>query len=132
MPSPEIQEWVNLVIKSTDSGDIKWKILNPTSYAWEIPAPKNARVTLQRVERMVATQTAPGRILQRKDVQYLLQVIDIGKQPSPVVTLNGAEDPELNAQLEKLFGMVSSAATRENIDFLKSLLPSGPGGSHTG
>jgi len=134
MSSPELFEWLSLVVKGTDSGDIKWRQLNPTSYAWEQSVPRAARVILQRVDRMEPFQSSAGRVEQRKIVQYILQVWDLAKQPAPLITLNGAEDPHTNSELEKLYGVVSNVSMREDLEFLRSLLPggSGSGTSHTG
>jgi hypothetical protein len=133
MPNPELHDWLDQVMKATDEGTIKWRMANPTTYTWEIPAPKNGRVILQRVDRMETYQVAPGRVAQRKIVQYILQVFDLQKLQVPAIQLSGAEDPEANTQLEKLFGVASSAATRDSLNFLKSLLPGEPGtgGPHT-
>jgi hypothetical protein len=133
MSSPELHLWVDVVIKLTDSGEIKWKQLNPTSYSWEQVAPKNARVILQRVERLMPFRTAQGSVAQKKVSYYILQVFETAKQPSPMVTLNGPDDAESNTQLEKLYSIVEKVSERENLDFLNSLLPGGPapGGSHT-
>ena len=123
MASPELQGWLEQVIDGTGSQRIKWKPANPTTYIWEVPPPKNGRVSLQRVERVENYAVRPGQIAQRKIVHYVLQVYDLSKPQQPAVAVNGAEDADANTQLEKLFQQVSSEAYRENLDFLKSLLP---------
>jgi 3-methyladenine DNA glycosylase/8-oxoguanine DNA glycosylase len=127
MPNPELRDWLNQTTLVTQAGTIKWRIANPTTYTWDIPAPKNGRVILQRVERVEAYQEAPGRMAQRKIVNYIMQVFDLHKPQTPVIQFNGADDPEANTQLEKLFEIVSSEVMRENLIFLNSLLPSEPG-----
>jgi hypothetical protein len=127
--SPEMIEWLNQVIKGTESGSIKWKSANPTTFAWDTRTGQSpARVVLQRVERMENVVVA-GRMTSRKVPNFLLQAIQIPnpQQPGqqiPVVTITGADDPEMNAQLGKLYGLVMGVAGREHIEFLKSLLPS--------
>jgi|ERR1700731_235822 len=122
MPSPELKQWLIEVIKGTEAGSIEWKQINPSTYSWE-QVGKAGRVILQRVERTENYQTNVGRVAQRKVVQFLLQVFELTKTQNPVVTLNGAEDQEANSGLAKLYDIIASALMRENLDFLKSLLP---------
>jgi hypothetical protein len=122
MSSPELTEWLNQVITGTDLKNIEWKQLNPTTYSWEQPG-KPGRVILQRVERVENYQAGQGRIGQRKLVQFLLQVFELPNTQNPVITLNGAVDQEVNTQLARLYDIIASAMMRENLDFLKSLLP---------
>lgn len=129
MSSPEIREWLDHVIAGTNSGEIKWNQMNPTTYSWVQAPPKTGQVILQRVERLETVQIANRAITQKKVTQHILQAVDPGKRPGAVV-LNGSLDPELNSQLEKLFEIVSNVATSENLSFLKSLLPNaGPNAS---
>lgn len=127
MPNPEMSEWVDQVLRATEEGAIKWRASNPTTFTWDVPAPKNGRVILQRVERVEAYLIGAGQMGQRKIVHYVLQVFDLQKQPGPAVQINGADDSQANTQLEKLFETASSAVARGNLDFLKSLLPGGTG-----
>jgi hypothetical protein len=126
MPTPELRAWMEQVIAGTTAGIIKWKAANPTTYTWDVPPPKMARVILQRVERIDNPQVSPGRVEQRKVSFYLLHVLDLGKPQLgqvPVLTLNGSEDSEGNAQLDRLFEIITAVITRETFDFLNSLLP---------
>jgi hypothetical protein len=128
MPSLEVRDWVNQVIHSTESGAIQWRPANPTTYTWDTRSPKAARVILQRIDRMENYRTQTGAVGQRKVFNYLLQAFDLSaQQATPVLTINGSEDAEANPQLENLYTIISNTTIRENIDFLKSILPAEPG-----
>ncbi len=104
---------------------IKWRSVNPTTYAWEIVTPQPARVILQRVERIeniMQTSPAPPRVVQKKTTSYILQVFD--KLPAPnSIIISSADDSELSPLMEKLYATVATTATEENVRILKSLLP---------
>jgi hypothetical protein len=128
MSSTEIQEWVGTVLRMTMSGTIKWRSLNPTTYAWEIANPQPARAVLQRVERVeqrVQASPPPPRVVQNKVTTYVLQILD--KLPANTsITISSDEDVQINALLEKLFTEVATAVKEEDIKILRSLLPVEP------
>jgi hypothetical protein len=129
MPSSELIQWLSQVIGMTESGTIKWKSANPTTFIWETQSAQvPARVVLQRLERMESYLMA-GRATQRKVSYFILQAFQAPNprspaQQIPIITMSGADDPEVNTPLEKLYGLVAVVAEREHIEFLKSLLPS--------
>lgn|ERR1700722_8937820 len=131
MVSPDLKQWVEEVTADTERKLIKWKTQNPTTYVWEVTGPPMARVVLQRVERI----TPPGNrivgsaVITTKTSSYLLTAfqqgaVSIPGQPAvPVAALNGQEDSEVNAVLDKLYVAVKAAAQSDNLEFLRSLLP---------
>ena len=97
MPSPELNEWIDQLIKQTDEGVIGWRLANPTTYLWDTPSPRAGKVQLQRVERMEGLSDATGRVVQRKVTSYIMQVFDLRKSvQQPTLSLNGIEDAEAN------------------------------------
>jgi len=125
MLDPALAAWVEKVIADTQSRQISWKSVNPTTYLWETSPPRPARVVLQRVERVEVLQATAIRPSQRKTITtLLLQAFDLSKPQAPVVaTLNGADDPETNDALKVMYETVARVATKETLEFLNSLLP---------
>jgi hypothetical protein len=129
MASPELLEWVQQVVAETEANKIKWKTQNPTTFIWDIAGPPAARVVLQRLQRNQVVPVGGGRNTIRSASAYILSAFQQPPQPiqppfQPTgVTMNGQEDDEVNAPLEKLYKVVTGAVVGENLDFLRSLLP---------
>ena len=123
MLDPAINDWLQQAIAGTNSGQISWRLVNPTTYTWET-SPPPSRVVLQRVERQENVNVMVGGRVQKKvSSAFLLQAFDLSKPQIPQVTLNGSDDSITNNALKELFDAVEIVANRERINFLKSLLP---------
>jgi hypothetical protein len=122
----EIREYIHGLIEATRSGQMNWMSANPTTYSWDTTtvAPQQARLTLQRVEHTEAPTIEGGRVVQKKTISYVLQAYEIrGASAVPRTTVIGAENPELDKQLESLFELISFQKKRQALDFLKSVVP---------
>jgi hypothetical protein len=132
MATPESQEMqmrVDELIRATRKGSLQWKPVNPTTYLWEKMDPAQmatgARLTLQRVEgNIVQAVGAAGRQIGVRQSFYILQVVELklGSQLQRL-TISGSGDPQLNVKLQELFQLVSSGASQQGMEFLKSIIP---------
>jgi hypothetical protein len=121
MPSSEHEDlvpYLNELGAATKLGKINWKAVNPTTFVWETEVPTNARVSLQRVERLVSV----GGI-QRKIVNYLFQVIDLKQPAIPILSVETAGNQPLIQKFEELFELVKSGISEKTLAFLRSILP---------
>ncbi|MGC2118487.1 MAG: hypothetical protein WA644_05315 [Candidatus Acidiferrales bacterium] len=124
MPSPEsaeLRSYVEQLIEAVRAGTMSLTEVNLTTFVWETNAPQPTRLSLQRLERLERIVVA-GRPSQQKRTIFLLQVSDL-KTNQIRVSFNGAEDPELNKLLEALYQVIREKKTRNDLEFLKSILP---------
>ena len=127
MSDPALNDWIEQLIADTRAGQIPWRLVNPTTYTWDTPQPRPARVVIQRVERTENIVLGAGRTQRKVTSSFVLQAFDLAKnQTMPLVTLNGAEDSPANEILKKLHTEVVNWTTRASIEFLNSLLPKLP------
>jgi len=127
MLDPELRAWIDQVVADTKSRLIVWKMVNPSTYVWEMTQPHAARVVLQRVERLNQTMIAPGRIQARKEFShFVFQVFDLTKPAVPIVQTNTQEDPSSADALLNLYDAVTGVESKETLNFLNSLLPKKP------
>ena len=117
---PEFQAYLDQLIESTRNGSMRWVEVNPTTFSWLVPSPRQARLLLQRVERNVPTAVPGGRTTVTKKISYVFQAFD---QNNPRISVDSFENAELTKKLEVLFELIRSAAIRADLDFLKSILP---------
>ncbi len=131
MPSSEqgdLAAYIDELIAATKLGKISWKVVNPTTFVWETPVPKSARISLQRVERIVAVQIPaalgrPPSLQQRREVNYLFQVFDLAQSALPILNLDSSSEPQLNERFDALFNIVKTGVSEKTMEFLKSILP---------
>jgi len=120
MPSPESSQYKSYfdqLIEAVGNGSMVWEDANPTTFVWESKPPA-AKLSIQRLERTQAIGVV------KRIVTYLFQAYEVRSgQQVQRVSLNGAEDPDLNGQLENLFGAIKSEISRKRLEFLKSILP---------
>ncbi|MGA3035549.1 MAG: hypothetical protein ABSD70_19875 [Terracidiphilus sp.] len=130
--SEALQAYVSDLIAATKSGKVNWKPVNPTTFVWETGAPRNARVILQRVDRVMqvpvpGTQIVAGRaqprFVQQNQTSFVFQAFD-GVLPTPALNLDSANDPELTKHLTDLFETVKTGISEKTLEFLRSILPS--------
>lgn len=96
-----------------------WVKANPTTFTWMSP---RGRMVLQRLDgqrrvvRNNITQivTAP---------HYILSAFEHPQVQLARLTINGAENEEINVKLESLYNAIISLVDKTGLDFLKSLLP---------
>ena len=131
MPSnenPGLSNYADELMEATKAGKIEWKTVNPTTFVWETASP-GARVSLQRVERVVPVTTLGpnGRpsITPRRDVFFLFQVFDLTRIPTnaPIVTADSSADAQLNQKFTALFDLIKSGISEKILEFLQSILP---------
>ena len=112
---------------ATAVGKISWRSVNPTTFVWEAPSPQNARLSLQRVERVVAVSTAMvgGRPVpqQKKQTFYLIQAFDQPGSATPIMNVDSSDDIELNQRLSELFELIKTGVSEKTLEFLRSMLP---------
>ncbi|MBI3477398.1 MAG: hypothetical protein HY010_16825 [Acidobacteria bacterium] len=115
-----LRAYVDELIAATNAGKINWKTVNPSTFVWEPGAPKNARVSLQRVDR-----TTPTGNVTRREIFYLFQAFDsMEPNTSPVVSVESRKDGELQLRFATLFELIKTGLSQKNLDFLRSILPS--------
>lgn len=133
MPQSEhkgLSTYIDDVYEATLAGRIAWKAVNPTTFVWETATPKPAKLSLQRVDRIVntgATVISQGRRVpqQRKETIYLFQVFDLTEAgaATPILNIGGADEADLNQRLQKLFDLVKTGVSERSLEFLRSILP---------
>jgi hypothetical protein len=133
--SEGLETYLSDLMTATKAGKVNWKAVNPTTYVWETGAPRNARLNLQRIDRMVPVSVVGGqvivggrpqpqqRIVQQPQTSYVFQAFDMATPNLPILNLESSSDPELNKRLTELFELVKSGVSQKTLDFLKSLLP---------
>jgi hypothetical protein len=134
MPNSEsegIQAYLSDLITATKAGKVNWKTVNPSTFVWETGAPRNARLSLQRVERtvqvpiagqIVVGRPAMPRFTQQQQTSFVFQAFEMGN-PNPVLNIDSSNDQELNKRLAELFDLVKTGISQKTLDFLKSILP---------
>jgi hypothetical protein len=138
MPNSEsegLQAYISDLVAATKAGKVNWKSVNPTTFVWETGSPKNARVSLQRVDRVVQVALPIGgqiiiggratpqqRVTQQTQTSYVFQAFD-GASPTAILNIDSSSDPELNKSLTDLFELVKTGISQKTLDFLKSILP---------
>jgi len=125
MPSVKheaLADYIDELVKATEQGKIDWNAVNPTTFVWETTAPRNARVSLQRVERTVSVRVGSVNIPQ-KAISYLFQVVDLKQPTPPILIVDTAEDNSLKEKLAALFNLMKTGISDKTLEFLKSILP---------
>jgi hypothetical protein len=123
--SDELQAYISDLTALTNAGKINWRSVNPTTFVWDAGAPRNARVSLQRLDRLVALPPMPGRPpSQRKETSYLFQVFDLNIPNAPILNVESSSDAQLNDKLTHLFEFAKTGVTQRTLEFLRSILPS--------
>jgi hypothetical protein len=135
MSTPESHELLTRIdelVSATRKGSFQWRTLNPTTYLWERTDParggEGARLTLQRVIQNVPQRPVPGQPLgSTRKAFFILQVVEVkrGGGQSPMLTISGSDEPEVNQKLEELFQQVSSGISEAGLEFLKNLISQG-------
>jgi hypothetical protein len=124
--SEGLQAYISDLITATNAGKVNWRTVNPTTFIWETGPPRNARVSLQRVDRVVQVAVSqavgPPRMAQQFQSSYVFQAFD-GRTPTPVLSVDTSGDPELTKRITELFELVKSSVSRKTLDFLRSILP---------
>lgn len=129
--SEGLQKYLDEVIAATSAGKIPWKSVNPTTFVWETG---NAKVSLQRVERITQVSIPPvqlpgrpplqQRMAQVASVSYVFQAFDMGRPNVPILNLESSMDKALDQKLQDLFDLVKTGVSQKTLDFLRSILPS--------
>lgn len=114
--------YIDELIGATQQGKIEWKSVNPTTFIWETSVPRNAKVSLQRVERLVNIKFG-SRTVQQKTTTYLFQVVDLNQPIPPILIVDTADDQQLNEKLAALFELAKTGISEKTLNFLKSILP---------
>lgn len=125
MPSTEhegLATYIDELVAATKEGKISWTAVNPTTFVWETSVPKNAKVSLQRIERSMFVPFQGKTKFQRRTT-YLFTVVDLDKPSTPILSVEGIADATIDEKLGALFDLVKSGITEKTMKFLKSILP---------
>jgi hypothetical protein len=127
MPTPDVDEllaYISQLIEATRSGAMSWAEANPSTFIWDTRQPKPARLSLQKVARNVQVQPGRAGYGTRAEISYLLQALEISPSAQILrLSINGAENQKLNGSLDELYKLVEGKKVRDNIEFLKSIIP---------
>src|SRR5579862_6452357 len=91
-----LQGYVSDLAVATKAGKVNWKEVNPTTFVWETGPPRNARVSIQRVDRtvQVSVPTPPGivigrsvRVASQSQTSYLFQAFE-AMNANPVLSVD--------------------------------------------
>jgi hypothetical protein len=118
-------QFIQDLTRLTADGSTKWSPATPTTYVTErsLTGASRARLTLQKLERTVASPSNAGAIVPpRRRAFYLLQAFEMPNLALRV-TIDGGEDPNLNERLRELYDLVETGAKRSGLDFLQRILP---------
>jgi hypothetical protein len=121
----ELKLYLDQLIEATKSGSIGWIAVNPTTFLWDTETPR-ARLTIQRLEHQ-EVQQSPGKMPRFVQVgYYILQAFELVgpvSMPKLRISIDSSLDADLNSQLELLYDTISTAMSRQSLDFLKSVIP---------
>lgn len=127
MPSfekTEMMTYLDQLIEAARNGSMNWVEVNPTTYSWDTSNPVPARLTLQLIVQQAQTRQANGQVVSRNVKRYFFHALEMQPLgPKLRVAVNGADDTDLNDQLERLYEAVQATVSQEGINFLKSILP---------
>src|SRR5579871_3214781 len=122
MPSESegLQAYISDLTSATNAGKVNWKTVNPTTFVWETGPPRNARVSLQRVQRVVQVvgqvnlvgRPSQPRVTQQPQTFYVFQAFD-GPAPTPVLSIDTSHDPEFDKRLTELFELVKNSISQK-------------------
>jgi hypothetical protein len=120
-----MKAYFSQLVDATKNGVMSWVEVNPSTYSWDTRTPVPARLTLQLVLRQqVPTREPNGQLVVRQVKSYFFQAIEVQQVAQKVrLSVNGAEDDELNGLLETLYETIQSTISKQSLDFLKSILP---------
>lgn len=134
MPIPEegVDQYLNELIDATQKGLVRWKAVNPTTFFWDAVSDgkRTGRISLQKVQRNIVPRIpgprpsgiaigSPG-----VHTSYIFQAIDFNQAPNtPRISIDTYNQTQLNSKLEALFNLAGEGISKQDLDFLKGLLP---------
>ena len=119
----ELTEYLTQIADRTDSGDISWSQINPTTYKWDQGSANAAfYVTIQKAPTITnfraLLNASPDAV---SETTYLFQV-QKEDADSIVLSLSSKERPEYRAILSRIFNGAKNSMDKEALKALKELL----------
>jgi len=100
----EFYENLSQIIAKTVSGELQWKVINPTTFIYDGPS---AKIALQEVPQ------GPGNI-------YFFEVIDSSGRKQ--LEISGVGSTETNKRLRELFFSIRNYKDAKGLAFLKKII----------
>ncbi len=119
----ELTEYLTEIADRTDSGDIFWSQINPTTYKWDQgSANPTFYVTIQKSSTIkgfrALLNVSPDSTL---EATYLFQVQKEDADRT-VLSLSSKERPEYGGILSRIFNSAKNSMDKEALQVLKELL----------